>query len=527
MNSTVRTKPAAVILSGGSGGRLWPLSRTDFPKQFIPLADGHSLFARTVNRARQLGCERVVVVCNEAHRFYALEELRAGGVEDPLVLLEPAARNTAPAVALAALAMEAAGPAPLLVLPSDHYIADLESFAASIDACAAAVEQSFLVTFGIRPAYPETGYGYIIAGDDIGGGVCRVAEFAEKPDLERARDYIAKENCHWNSGMFLFNAADYLSELQRHAPQVSAACRRAWDGRRTETLMGARVTRVGESHFAACPGISMDHAVMEKTANAAVLPCALEWSDLGSWKTLAGIFAKDANGNAAVGDVVLEDSRDNIVYASRRLVAAVGVDNHIVVETPDAVLVASLAGAQSVKNVAARLRAAGRPEGESHTKVNRPWGSYEVVVAGSGFQVKRLIVAPGQKLSLQLHRRRSEHWIVVRGIATVTVDDEVFELGAGQSTHIPVGAMHRLENRSGEHLHLVEVQVGDYLGEDDIRRFEDIYGRVLDTPERESTPSPPIFQPKRGHKGTYGCQKIRYHGGFIDFIQSQLYSREL
>jgi len=401
----------------------------------------------------------------------------------------------------------------------------VESFADSIDACAVAVEQGFLVTFGIRPAWPETGYGYIIAGDDIGGGVCRVAEFAEKPDMETARDYIAREDCHWNSGMFLFNAENYLSELQQHAPQVSAACRRAWDERKTEILMGARVARVQEKQFAACPDISIDHAVMEKTANAAVLPCAPGWSDLGSWDALAGIFAKDANGNAAVGDVLLEDCRDNIVHASRRLVAAVGVDSHIVVETPDAVLVASLAGAQSVKDVAARLRAAGRPEGDTHTKVNRPWGSYEAVDAGPGFQVKRIIVAPGQKLSLQSHRHRSEHWIVVRGIAQVTVDDKVLELGVGESAHIPLGAMHRLENKDEDHLHLVEVQVGDYLGEDDIRRFEDMYGRVLNPSGSESTPSNPIFPPGRGHMDNYGCQKISYHGGFIGFVQSQHHSR--
>jgi len=478
----MRAKPIAVILSGGSGNRLWPLSRTHFPKQFIPLLNGRSLFALTLERVRQLGCERVAAVCNEAHRFLVIEELRAAGIEDPLVLLEPAARNTAPAAALAALAAEAPGETPLLVLPSDHYIAatqtNMSAFTACIEQAATALEQGLLATFGIRPTRAETGYGYIVAGNEIGKGVRRVEEFAEKPELERARAYAAREDCYWNSGMFLFGATTYLSELSRHAPKVSAACWRAWSGHGSERIMGVRVTRVGQEHFASCPNISIDHAVMERTDRAAVLPCALDWSDLGSWESLATVFERDAQGNAAAGDAVLEDSRDNVVYASRRLVATVGLSNHIVVETPDAVLVADRSKAQSVKELAARLRDAARPESEAHTKVRRPWGCYESVDSGTGFQVKRIVVNPGQRLSLQSHRRRAEHWVVVQGRALVTLDDKTMELRANQSVRIPVGAKHRLENEGTEPLCLIEVQCGDYLGEDDIQRYEDAYGRA-------------------------------------------------
>jgi len=471
----------AVILSGGSGTRLWPLSRTRFPKQFIPLMGGRSLFAGALEQARRLGCARVIVVCNEAHRFFAVAELRAAGVRDGRVLIEPVARNTAPATALAALALEECGGGPMLVLPSDHCIADRAGAAPFADCVArarAAAARGLLVTFGIKPGWAETGYGYIIAGEALADGVCKVAQFTEKPGLAQARDYAARRDCYWNSGMFLFEAKSVLAELRRHAPEVLETCAEAWQRRESDRILGAPVERVEGGRFAACPDISLDYALMEKTAGAAVVPADIEWSDLGSWEAFAQIIGRDAGGNAVVGDAVLENCRDNMVYASGRLVAAVGVRDHVIVETPDAVLVADRAHSQSVRQLVERLRERRRPEGDWHRKVRRPWGSYESVDSGEGFQVKRIIVEPGQCLSLQRHRRRSEHWVVVRGEARVTLGDEVLALGPNRSVCIPVGVKHRLENPGDKPLHLIEVQCGDYLGEDDIERFEDVYGRT-------------------------------------------------
>ena len=476
------SEPTAVILSGGSGTRLWPLSRTHFPKQFIPLMDGRSLFARALEQVRQLGCARGVVVCNEAHRFFVADELRAAGVGDYRVLIEPVARNTAPATALAALALEERGEGTMLVLPSDHCIAakagGSTGFADCVARASAAAERGLLVTFGIRPGYAETGYGYIIAGEALDAGVYQVSEFTEKPGLEQAQGYVARPNCYWNSGIFMFSAKTCLSELAQHEPALLEACTEAWRRRESDRILDIPVERVDDGSFAASPDISIDYAVMERTAAAAVVPADIEWSDVGSWGAFAGVFGCDADGNSVVGDAVLQDSRDNVVYASGRLVAAVGVSGHVIVETPDAVLVADRAMSQSVKQLVSRLKADERPESDWPRKVQRPWGSYESVDSGEGFQVKRIIVEPGQRLSLQSHRRRSEHWVVVRGLARVTLDDEILTLHPNQSVCIPIGVRHRLENPGDEPLHLIEVQCGDYLGEDDIERFEDAYGRT-------------------------------------------------
>ncbi len=477
----------AVVLSGGSGTRLWPLSRIHFPKQYLPLIGGRSLFVRTLERARRLGCAKFIIVCNEAHRFFALEGLHEAGAvgDDCRIVVEPAARNTAPATALAALALAEDGGGAMLVLPSDHYIAGEDegprSFAGRLAAARAAAARGALVTFGIRPTRAETGYGYIIAGDDTGDGVHQVAEFTEKPPLSRAQAYAARDDCYWNSGIFLFGEKAYLAELGRHQPALLEACTRAWRARRRDDVADVLIERAGAPDFAASTDVSIDYAVMEKTAAAVVVPVAAGWSDLGSWEACADIVGRDAAGNsvhAAAGDVVLQDARDNVVYASGRLVAAVGVHGHVIVETPDAVLVADRASGQSLKRLVSRLREAGRAESDWHRKVYRPWGSFERVDRDEGFQVKRLIVNPGQRLSLQSHRRRSEHWVVVRGEARVTLGDEVLTLVSNQSVCIPVGVKHRLENRGAEPLHLIEVQCGDYLGEDDIERFEDAYGRT-------------------------------------------------
>lgn len=475
-----------VVLAGGSGTRLWPLSRTHFPKQYLPLIGGRSLFVLTLERARRLGCAKFIVVCNEAHRFFALEGLRAAGIAaaDGRVVVEPVPRNTAPALALAALALAEQGGGTLLVLPSDHHIADEDdgplSFAGRLDAAAAAAARGALVTFGIRPTRAETGYGYIVAGRDAGDGVHVVLEFAEKPPPVQAREYAAREDCYWNSGVFLFDAKTCLAELARHQPALLAACTEAWRERRRDDVAGACIERVGAREFGASPDISIDYAVMEKTRAAVVVPVAADWSDLGSWEACAALGDHDAAGNAMTGDVVSQDARDNVVYSSGRLVAVVGVHGQVVVETPDAVLVADRASGQALKQLVTGLRQAHRAEGDWHRKVYRPWGSFERVDGGQGFQVKRLIINPGQRLSLQSHRRRSEHWVVVRGVARVTLGDAVLTLAPNQSVCIPVGVKHRLENRGDEALHLIEVQCGDYLGEDDIERFEDAYGRTAE-----------------------------------------------
>ena len=468
----------AVLLSGGSGTRLWPLSREAYPKQFLPLAGEDSMLQATWLRVAPIAPSAPpIVIANEEHRFLAAEQLRLVGVSNPAIVLEPVGRNTAPAIAAAALQAMAAGDDPLLlVLPSDHVVRDAEAFRAAVRAASPAAEQGALVTFGIVPTAPETGFGYIQAeaGQAAPGeGVRKVLRFVEKPDAGTARRYLEEGGYYWNSGMFLFRASRYLDELRKFRPDILEATTRAFEAAKRD----GDFVRLDRDAFAACPSDSIDYAVMEKTGDACVLPVDIGWNDVGSWSALWDVSEQDDAGNAHHGDVIAVDSRDSYAYA-RRLVALVGVDNLVVVETDDAVLVARKDRVQQVKDVVAKLKSDRRSQAALHREVHRPWGSYDSIDMAEGFQVKRIKVKPGARLSLQSHARRAEHWIVVRGTARVTRDNDVFELFANQSTYIPIGAKHRLENPGSEMLELVEVQSGDYLGEDDIVRYEDVYGRT-------------------------------------------------
>jgi mannose-1-phosphate guanylyltransferase / mannose-6-phosphate isomerase len=465
----------AVLLSGGSGTRLWPLSREAYPKQFLPLVGDDTMLQATWRRVAALSSHAPIVVANEDHRFLVAEQLRVIGAPTPRIVLEPVGRNTAPAIAAAALIARADpqhedGDPLLLVLPSDHVVRDDAAFRAAVIAAMPAAEAGALVTFGIVPQAPETGFGYIQA--DVGDGVRKVLRFVEKPDAATAQRYLDDGGYYWNSGMFLFRASRYLEELGKYRPDILAAARAACEHLDPD----GEFLRLDRDAFAASPSESIDYAVMEKTDAAMVLPVDIGWNDVGSWSALWEVSEQDADGNAHHGDVIAIDTRNSYAYA-QRLVALVGVDDLIVVETDDAVLVAAKDKVQEVKQVVARLKAEQRSQAALHREVHRPWGSYDSVDAGAGFQVKRIKVKPGAALSLQSHNRRAEHWIVVRGTARVTRNNDVFELFANQSTYIPIGAKHRLENPGDEMLELIEVQSGDYLGEDDIVRYEDVYGR--------------------------------------------------
>jgi mannose-1-phosphate guanylyltransferase/mannose-6-phosphate isomerase len=462
-----------VLLSGGSGTRLWPLSRETHPKQFQPLVGEQSLLQVTWARVAGLaGIQAPIVVANEEHRFMVAEQLRQAGVTPSALLLEPVGRNTAPAIAVAALQARAGGADPLLlVLPSDHVIADVPGFQASVLAAVADAQAGALVTFGVVPTGPETGYGYIKAAP--GAGVRAVERFIEKPDLPTAQAYVASADYFWNSGMFLLRASRVLAELQRFAPAiVSAATAALAAGKRDADFL-----RLDRAAFEACPADSIDYAVMEKTDAAAVLPINVGWSDVCSWSALWEIADQDADGNAHHGDVLAIGCRNTLAWGGRRLVSLLGLQDVIVVDTDDALLVAARDQVQQVKDIVARLKADKRPQASVHRKVYRPWGSYDGVDSGERFQVKRIVVNPGASLSLQMHHHRAEHWIVVSGSARVTCDDRVFLLAENQSTYIPLGSKHRLENPGLMPLELIEVQSGSYLGEDDIVRFEDVYGR--------------------------------------------------
>jgi len=463
-----------VLLSGGSGTRLWPLSREAYPKQFLPLAGDDTMLQATWLRVASIAGAAPIVVANEEHRFLVAEQLRQVGAPTPAIVLEPVGRNTAPAIAAAALQATSGGADPLLlVLPSDHVIAKADAFRDAVRTASAAAEQGALVTFGIVPTAPETGFGYIQAADVDIAGVRRVARFVEKPDAATAQSYLAAGGYYWNSGMFLFRASRYLEELARFRPDVLAATRQALEHAQRD----GDFIRLDKDAFAACPADSIDYAVMERTDAAAVLPVDIGWSDLGSWSALWDVATRDADGNATLGDVIAVDSRNSYVHG-RRLVALVGVDDLVVVDTDDAVLVARKDRVQDVKDVVARLKHEQRSQAALHREVHRPWGSYDSVDVGARFQVKRIKVKPGARLSLQSHTQRAEHWIVVSGTARVTRDNDVFELHANQSTYIPIGARHRLENPGTQMLELIEVQSGDYLGEDDIVRYDDVYGRA-------------------------------------------------
>ena len=461
-----------VLLSGGSGTRLWPLSREAYPKQFLPLAGDATMLQATWQRVAALADAAPIVVAGEDHRFLVAEQLRQIGAPTPAILLEPTGRNTAPAIAAAALQAMVGGDDPLLlVLPSDHVVRNDAAFRAAVAAAMPAAEAGRLVTFGIVPDAPETGFGYIQAAP--GDGVRPVLRFVEKPDAATAQGYLEAGGYYWNRGMFLLRASRYLDELQRFRPDIVAAVHAAF----AAAARDGDFIRLDKAAFAACPSDSIDYAVMEKTDAAAVLPVDIGWNDVGSWSALWDVSEQDTDGNAHHGDVVSIDSRNSYAYA-RRLVALVGVDDLVVVETDDAVLVARKDKVQQVKDVVARLKAGQRSQAVLHREVHRPWGSYDSVDVGERFQVKRIKVKPGARLSLQSHGRRAEHWIVVSGVARVTRDNDVFELFANQSAYIPIGAKHRLENPGTEMLELVEVQSGDYLGEDDIVRYEDVYGRT-------------------------------------------------
>ncbi|WP_312253415.1 mannose-1-phosphate guanylyltransferase/mannose-6-phosphate isomerase [Stenotrophomonas sp.] len=460
-----------VILSGGSGTRLWPLSREAYPKQFLPLAGDSTMLQATWQRVAPIASRGPLVIANEEHRFVAAEQLQQVGAEPAAIILEPMGRNTAPAIAVAALeATRDGADALLLVLPSDHVITNEAAFRSAVQAAAGAAEAGKLVTFGIVPTGPETGYGYIKAAD--GQGVRAVERFVEKPDLETASGYVASGQYYWNSGMFLFKASRYLQELERFQPQMLAGSRSAWQQARRD----ADFTRLDKDAFAAVPSDSIDYAVMEKTADAVVVPLDAGWNDVGSWTALRDVSQQDGNGNAHQGDVIAIDCRNTYAYG-QRLVAMVGLDDVIVVETDDAVLVGKADRMQEVKTVVAQLKADGRSEATWHRKVYRPWGAYDSIDNGERFQVKRITVKPGGTLSLQMHHHRAEHWIVVSGTAEVTRGDEVILLSENQSTYIPLGVTHRLRNPGKLPLELIEVQSGSYLGEDDIVRFEDTYGR--------------------------------------------------
>jgi mannose-1-phosphate guanylyltransferase/mannose-6-phosphate isomerase len=460
-----------VILSGGSGTRLWPLSREAYPKQFLALAGEQTMLQATWQRVAPIAGRPPLVVANEEHRFVAAEQLQQLGVQPQAILLEPVGRNTAPAIAVAALEATLDGGDPvLLVLPSDHVIADEAAFRAAVLSALPAAEDGKLVTFGIVPTGPETGYGYIKASS--GDAVRAVDRFVEKPDTETAQQYVQSGQYFWNSGMFLFKASRYLAELETFQPEMLAASRNAWQLARRDTDF----TRLDKDAFAAVPADSIDYAVMEKTADAVVVPLDAGWNDVGSWTALRDVSPQDADGNAHHGDVIAIDCRNTYAYGER-LIALVGLDDVIVVETDDAVMVGRSDRMQEIKQVVARLKADARPEATWHRKVYRPWGAYDSIDNGERFQVKRITVKPGGTLSLQMHHHRAEHWVVVSGTAEVTRGDEVILLGENQSTYIPLGVTHRLRNPGKLPLELIEVQSGSYLGEDDIVRFEDTYGR--------------------------------------------------
>ncbi len=478
-----------VILSGGAGTRLWPLSRELHPKQFLPLVEERSLLQATARRLAALGEARgPIVVCNEAHRFIVAEQLRAIDVTPSAVLLEPSGRNTAPAIAAAALealALDHDGEDPLLlVLPADHVIGDESRFAGAVRAAVREAAAGHLVTFGVAPARAETGYGYIKAGGPTGVSEHgrRVERFVEKPDAAAAARYLEEGGYYWNSGMFVFPASGYLRELGVHAPAVREAVERA-HGR---AAADAGCLRLEAESLGRSPALSADHAVMEHTSGAAMVPLAADWSDVGSWAALADLGESDAAGNVARGNTLLEGVRDTYIRAEKRPVAAVGVSGLVIVDTADAVLVADRNGIQDIGKVVARLSSAGGTEHRLHRKVHRPWGAFDDVYRGDGFKVKHITVHAGHALSLQSHRHRAEHWVVVRGTARVTRGDETFTLSENQFTDIPKGTKHRIENPGKVSLELVEVQLGAYLEEDDIVRYEDAYGRAdPGGPERE------------------------------------------
>jgi mannose-1-phosphate guanylyltransferase len=460
----------AVILAGGSGTRLWPLSRAAYPKQFLTLQENHSLLQESVLRLSGLDINSTITVCNEEHRFFVAEQLKEIGKLDSIIL-EPYSRNTAPAIALAALSV--ANDPLLFISPADHVIHDRLKFTELVSEALPMANAGKIITFGIVPSEPNTGYGYIKKGEQSGPGFV-VQEFIEKPSFEKAEEYIASNDYFWNSGMFLFRASRYLEELQKHNEEIYIHCKAAME----ESEQDLNFLRVGQEAFAKSPSQSIDYAIMEKTEDAVVMPMPIYWNDIGSWSSLWDISHKDGHGNMIKGDVITHDSTNSYIHSENQFLSTIGVDNLVVVTTKDAVLVANKDSIQNVKETVNYLRQEERTEWNFHREVFRPWGKYESIDQGDNYQVKRITVNPGAKLSDQLHNHRSEHWVVVNGKAKVRNGDNIFELTENESTFIPVGTIHSLENIGESDLEIIEVQTGSYLGEDDIIRFADRYGRI-------------------------------------------------
>lgn len=459
-----------VILSGGSGSRLWPLSREYFPKQLLSLVSDKTLLQETANRIDSFtDVLAPIIVCNEEHRFLVAEQLREIDKSPQAIILEPKGRNTAPALTLAALWLIKQNLNPvMLVMPADHVIADHEEFALAVEQANKLADQDRLVTFGIVPTSAHTGYGYIRQGENN-----TVEEFVEKPDQQTAEKYLASGDYLWNSGLFMMKPGVWLEELQKHSPEIVDYVSKAFEGGKADMDF----YRALEAKFLACPSDSIDYAVMEKTDRASVVPLDARWSDIGAWSSLWEASSRNERGNVIAGDVLSHDTSESFLVSQHRMIAAVGLDNVIVVETPDAVLVCHKDRSQDVKHIVDLLKQDQRSEYQLHRKVHRPWGTYETMDVGDRFQVKRLTVKPGASLSLQRHQKRAEHWVVVKGQAKVTRGDEVLVLNENESTYIAIGQMHRLQNETGLPLEVVEVQSGQYLGEDDIERFDDVYDR--------------------------------------------------
>ncbi|MFO7766101.1 MAG: mannose-1-phosphate guanylyltransferase/mannose-6-phosphate isomerase [Pelovirga sp.] len=467
-----------LILSGGGGSRLWPLSRELQPKQLLSLVGNQTMLQQTISRVRGLqNVHPPLIICNEAHRFMVAEQARLLDVVPEDIILEPCGRNTAPATAIAALyALEKRDDPLLLVLPSDHLIKDVRAFEDAVSVAAEFADRGNLVTFGIPATHPETGYGYIRADENTLNEchpVYRVAEFVEKPDLKTARQYVESGQYYWNSGMFLFRASRFIDQLRSFEPEILACCRRAF----VETKKDFDFLRLNTNSFKASPAKSIDYAVMEKTKGAVVVPLQAGWSDIGSWSALYEVQERDENDNVLTGDICTRDTTRSYLHATHRLVAAIGIKDMVIVETADAILVAPISQTQEVKALVEQLKLQKRNESLFHRRVNRPWGFYESIDSGKRFQVKRISVNPGASLSLQKHQHRAEHWVVVSGTAQITCGDKEMLLGENQSTYIPSGQIHRLANPGSAPLEMIEIQSGSYLSEDDIIRYEDNYGR--------------------------------------------------
>jgi len=468
-----------IIMAGGTGSRLWPLSRSMYPKQFLNIVGENTMIQDTVHRLGNMDISNPMVICNQEHRFLVAEQLHSIGKCGDIIL-EPVGRNTAPAIALAAIRATEKGEDPLLlVLAADHVIKEVQHFETAVHGAIGLAEKGNLVTFGIVPDAPETGYGYIERGDvcignNIGVDNFKVEKFVEKPDLKTAQEYLETGKYYWNSGMFLFKASRYLEELEKYNPEILKVCRESMESADKDLDF----IRIEESIFATCPSDSIDYAVMEKTDRAVVIPLDAQWSDIGSWSAILDVSETDENGNCFSGDVISHDSKNCLVLGEDRLISVLGLEDIIVIDTKDALLVADKNQVQNVKHIVDELKSSNREEWKIHREVYRPWGKYDSIDVGSRYQVKRITVKPGAKLSVQKHHHRAEHWVVVTGTASVTNGDNTFLVTENESTYIPIGQIHALENPGKVPLELIEVQTGSYLGEDDIVRLEDNYGRA-------------------------------------------------